>query len=109
MDEGRFTIPARIYLTEAERAKLERLLEDEERSLDELLTALAAAFLAGLPEPPPELAPAHTGNAEELRKRRGELRRLRPKLNDPHNPPPEWLTAMAAELEAEIARLERGG
>jgi hypothetical protein len=105
--DGRFTIPARIYLTAEERAKLERLLDDEERSLDDLLTALAAAHLAGLPAPPP--APADPGKAEELRRRRAELRRLRPKLNDPHNPPPPWLTAMAAELEAEIGRLEREG
>jgi hypothetical protein len=105
MDEGRFTIPARIYLTAEERAKLEHLLEAEEHTLDDLLTELVAAFLAGQPDPPPSSRPA-SGAAEELRRRRAELRRLRPKLNDPHNPPPAWLTAMATELEAEIRRLE---
>jgi hypothetical protein len=34
------------------------------------------------------------------------LRILRPQLHDPHNPPPEWLRVMIAELEEEIARLE---
>jgi hypothetical protein len=42
----------------------------------------------------------------ELAARRRELRRLRAKLNDPYNPPPAWLQAMVAELEAEVARLE---
>ncbi len=103
--DGRFTIPARIYLTAEERAKLEHLLEAEERTLDELLTELTAAFLAEQPDPPPSAEPAGDA-AVELRRRRAELRRLRPKLNDPRNPPPAWLTAMAAELEAEIRRLE---
>jgi hypothetical protein len=104
--DGRYTIPAHIYLTETERAKLERLLDEEGRTLEELLSELVAARLADLPEPPPP--PPDPNTADELRKRRAELRRLRPKLNDPHNPPPPWLTAMAAELEAEIARLEGG-
>lgn len=109
MEEGRFTIPARIYLTEKERAKLEFLLESADRSLDDLLTELVAAHLAGQPEPPPPPDDADAARAEELRRRRAELRRLRPKLNDPHNPPPPWLVALAAELEAEIGRLEREG
>jgi hypothetical protein len=105
MDEGRFTIPTRIYLTAEQRERLERLLRHEERELDELLSALAAAYLDAQPDPPAEAPPAGHA-AEELRQRRAELRRLRPKLNDPHNPPPPWLLQLAAELEAEIRRLE---
>jgi hypothetical protein len=106
MEAGLFTIPTRVYLTTEQRAKLERLLRDQERELDELLSALVADFLAAAPNPPAE-EPADGGVAEELRQRRAELRRLRPKLNDPHNPPPAWLVALAGELEAEITRLER--
>lgn len=107
MDEGRFTIPTRVYLSEVQRARLEHLLEREERELDALLTELLAAYLAGQPDPPAQaVGQADTASAE-LRQRRAELRRLRPKLNDPHNPPPPWLTQMVAELEAEISRLER--
>lgn len=107
MDAGRFTIPTRIYLTLEQRAKLERLLRDEERELDALLTELATAFLDAQPEPPAAEHAVGAGVSEELRQRRAELRRLHPKLHDAHNPPPQWLTSMAAELEAEIKRLEQ--
>lgn len=106
MDEGHFTIPTRIYLTAEQRDRLDRLLRHQELELDELLSALAVAYLAEQPEPPAADPPADD-TAELLRARRAELRRLRPKLSDRHNPPPPWLTAMAAELETEIARLER--
>jgi hypothetical protein len=106
MADGRFTISTRIYLTAEQRAKLDALLRGGGRELDELLSELVAAYLEGQPEPPAE-APAADDTAEELRRRRAELRRLRPRLADPHNPPPPWLSALVAELEAEIARLER--
>lgn len=105
---GLFTIPTRIYLSAEQRAKLDRLLRDGDRELDELLTELIVQHLAPLPEPEPEPDDGGARRREELRRRRAELRRLRPSLNDPHNPPPAWLTQMAAELEQEIARLEKG-
>ncbi len=107
MDEGRFAIPTRIHLTATQRAKLLRLLEHANRDLDELLSELVAAYLetqAEPPAPPPE--PVDALDAA-LRQRRAELRRLRPKLHDPHNPPPDWLRQMATDLEQEIERLER--
>lgn len=108
MSEGRFTIPTRIYLSEEQRAKLQHLLQHEERELDDLLTELAVALLDSLPEPPPEAARIVGGGvAEELHRRHSELRRLRPRLTDPYNPPPPWLTQLVADLEAEVARLER--
>jgi hypothetical protein len=107
MDEGRFTIPTRVYLTAGQRAQLQHLLRNDEHTLDELLSDLLTAYLDGLPEPPAEQAQAvGDSNSEELRRRRQELRRLRPRLNDPHNPAPGWLVQMVADLEAEIARLE---
>jgi hypothetical protein len=107
MSEGRFTIPTRIYLTQAQRAKLQHLLDRADRELDDWLTELVAGQVDGLPEPPPEQASAVGDQiAEELRKRRAELRRLRPRLSDPHNPPPPWLVQMVADLEAEVRRLE---
>lgn len=107
MAEGHYTLPTRVYLTPAQRAKLERLLDSLERQLDEWLTELVAAQLDPLPDPPPD-PPATAGppSAEELRRRRAELRRLRPKLSDPHNPPLAWLVQMVADLEAEVRRLE---
>ncbi len=108
MDEGRFTIPTRIYLTAAQRARLQHLLDGADRELDDWLTELVAGQLDGLPEPPPAQASAVGDRAaEELRQRRSELRRLRPRLSDPHNPPPPWLVQMVADLEAEVERLRK--
>ncbi len=110
MSNGRFTITTRIYLTPSQRAKLFQLLDEGDRDLDDWLTDLVAAQLDALPEPPPEQVTAVGDQAaEELRRRRAELRRLRPRLNDPHNPPPAWLVQMVADLEAEIRRLEGRG
>ncbi len=107
MPEGHFTIPTRIYLTLGQRARLRHLLEREDRDLDEWLTELATAHLDVLPEPPPVAAqPSGTEAVAALRQRRAELRRLRPKLNDPYNAPPVWLVQMVADLEAEVRRLE---
>jgi hypothetical protein len=107
VEEGRFTIPTRIYLTAGQRARLQHLLRSDERELDELVSDLLTAYLDGLPEPPAEQASAvGDTSAEELRRRRQELRRLRPRLSDPHNPAPPWLVQMVADLEGEIARLE---
>lgn len=106
MSDGRFTIPTRIYLTAAQRARLQHLLDGADLELDEWLTGLAAAQLDAMPEPPPaEASAVGDDTAEELRKRRAELRRLRPRLSDPHNPPPPWLVQMVADLEAEVKRL----
>jgi hypothetical protein len=110
MSEGRFTIASRIYLKPEQRAKLLYMLEGAERELDDWLTELVAAQLETLPEPPQEQAAAiGDPGGEELRRRRAELRRLRPRLNDPHNPPPPWLVQMVSDLEAEVKRLEGRG
>ncbi len=106
MDDGRFTIPTRLYLTASQRAKLQHLLDELDRELDDWLTEIVEAQLAGRPDPPP-ITGAAAQVADELRRRRAELRRLRPRLHDPHNPPPAWLVQMVADLEAEVRRLER--
>ena len=107
MDEGAFTIQTRIYLDAERRTKLEALLRLQARDLDELVSELVISYLEthDLPE---QLDPADPQVAlrDELRRRRGELRRLRPALNDRLNVPPPWLTDMAVELEREITRLE---
>jgi hypothetical protein len=107
MDEGRFTISTRVYLTAEQRAKLDGLLRVAEQSLDVLLTGLVVSHLATQPDPPAEPEPdLSDARAADLAGRRRELRRLRTKLNDPYNPPPPWLLTMVADLEAEIARLQ---
>jgi hypothetical protein len=107
MDEGAFTIPTRIYLDAERRAKLEAVLRFQSRDLDEFVSELVGDYLDTheVPEPS-DPNDQDVALRDELRRRRGELRRLRPALHDRHNPPPEWLTQMAAELEREIARLE---
>lgn len=107
MSEGRFTIPTRIYLAAAERDKLERLLRTQGRELDDLLSELASAYLAEQAEPPMPPDERASALSEELHRRRSELRLLRPRLHDQHNPPPVWLVQLVTELEAEVARLER--
>ena len=108
MSEGQFTIPARLYLSEAQRAKLQHLLAGLDRELDDWLTELVAARLDALPDPPPAATAGPGGQgAEEVPRPRAALRRLRPRLGDPHNPPPPWLVQLVADLEAEVRRLER--
>ena len=107
MAEGHFTIPTRLYLTHEQRAKLYYLLDQEGRELDDWLTEVATSYLETLPAPATVRATAiGSASTEEVRRRKSELRRLRPRLNDPHNPPPPWLVQMVADLEAEIRRLE---
>jgi len=106
MAEGQFTIPSRVYLGAAERAKLDRLLRHQGRELDELLTELLTGYLEREPEPPEPNDRRAVLLADELRQRRAELRRLRPQLTDPHNPPPAWLVAMVRDLGEEVRRLE---
>jgi hypothetical protein len=110
MSDGRFTVVTRVYLTPAQRVKLFHMLDEGNLDLDEWLSELVAAQLDALPDPPPELTTARGEHViDELRRRRAELRRLRPRLNDPHNPPPAFLVQMVADLEAEVKRLEALG
>ncbi|WP_448337644.1 hypothetical protein [Chloroflexus aurantiacus] len=104
---GYFTIPTRFRLTPAQREQLNWLLRERDIELDDLITELVTDYLAGQPLPP--AAPPVDRQStirEQLRLRRSQLRMLRAQLHDPHNPPPDWLRAMVAELEEEIARLE---
>ncbi|WP_298815125.1 hypothetical protein [Chloroflexus sp.] len=104
---GHYTIPTRIRLTEAQREHLYWLLRERGIELDDLLTELVTDYLSGQPLPPaPQPVDRVATIREQLRIRRSQLRALRSQLHDPHNPPPEWLQAMVAELEEEITRLE---
>lgn len=103
--EGHFTIPARIYLTAEDRARLEYLVRSAELDLNELLSELLATYLSDkpLPESPP--VPSQAG-LEELRRRRDEARRLQ-SLRPGSDQTPGWFHSYLAQLEGEVARLER--
>lgn len=104
---GHYTIPTRIRLTEAQRDQLYWLLRERSIELDDFMTELVNDYLAGQPLPPaPALVDRQATIREQLRLRRNQLRMLRAQLHDLHNPPPDWLRAMVAELEDEITRLE---
>jgi hypothetical protein len=104
--QGAFTVPTLLYLSTEHRARLERLVRDQETDLAELVSQIVADYLDALPpaQPlPPEPAPDHTA---ELRQRRGELGRLRRQREAAGPDAPPWLSSYIADLEAEIRRLE---
>lgn len=103
MGEGRFTIPTYIFLTQAHRAKLERLLHERELDLAALLTEIVTSYLDQLPDP---VAASAAPQSDELPRRRAELQRLRARVAAAGSSAPEWLRGLVADLEAEIARLE---
>lgn len=109
MQDGFFTIPTYIFLKLEQRRKLEALVRDQGVDLPTLLTDLLVGHLDTLPEaPPPPVADDSSQREGLLRQRRGELQRLRSRLAVTGAEPPAWMAHYIADLEAEIARLERG-
>jgi hypothetical protein len=104
---GAFTIPTLLFLSPEHRARLERLVREQETDLAELVSQIVAGYLDELPEPPhaPDAPPA-PDRAAELRQRRAELARLRAQQDSAGPGAPSWLGAYIAELEADIRRLE---
>ncbi len=116
MEQGFFTIPTRVYLTEKQRDKLKNLMRERETDLPDLLTELLVNFLEHQPEPQHSLhSPAlETGKKisnlseleEEIRKRRDEVYRLQKRADlDTH--PPRWVKGYIEDLEKEIEQLEQ--
>jgi HPt (histidine-containing phosphotransfer) domain-containing protein len=108
--EGQFTIPTRVYLSDAQREKLFVLARDHGVDLPDLLTELLAAFLDHLPDEESPAAPASESDsdlAHEIGQRRAELRRLRARATVGGSAAPPWLARYIADLESELARLER--
>lgn len=103
--EGLFTIPTRLYLTPAQRERLERLVRVQELDLAELVSQVFGDYLDALPDLPPPAEPAPDRTAE-LAQRRAELARLHARRQAAGPAAPAWLHAYIAELEAEIRRLE---
>jgi hypothetical protein len=102
--QGMFTVPTRLYLTPEHRARLERFVRAHELDLAELVSRIVADYLDALPEVPPE-EPA-PNQAEELRRRRAELARLRARRDAAAPHVPAWLDSYITDLEAELRRLE---
>lgn len=104
--QGAFTVPTRLFLSAAHRARLERMVREYEVDLADLVSEIVAQYLDALPAaapPPPASAPDHSG---ELRKRRAELARLRGQQEAAGVHAPAWLSAYISDLEADIRRLE---
>lgn len=106
MNDGHFTISSRVYLRLDERRKLERLLEEQELELPDLLTDLLRAYLERHPAPPPPVTVGRTVHVTALRNARTMLRRLRAHPQAGADAP-DWLRGLMNDLEAEIRRLER--
>jgi hypothetical protein len=105
-EEGRYTISTRLFLTAAQRDRLQWLVLDEGMDLPELISELLGAYLDELPEPVTAPEPSIDVTAE-LAQRRAELRRVRARQRDAGLDAPTWLAGYIAELEGDIARLER--
>lgn len=113
MAQGHYTISTRIYLTARQRERLLLLAREHDIDLPELLTELLVSFLEHLPEEAPTPAgerdePGEQDNpdAEKLRERRAEVRRLQARLTMLGDEAPRWLASYVVELEGEVARLE---
>ena len=104
--QGAFTVPTLLYLSTEHRARLERLVREQEADLAELVSQIVADYLDALPPAPPpqpEPPPDHTA---ELRQRRAELARLRRQREAAGPDAPPWLGNYIADLESEIRRLD---
>lgn len=103
--QGRFTIPTRVYLSATERAKLEQLVRSEALDLSELLSELLSTYLSGQAAPVEAEAPAGDALAE-LRRKRDEARRMAAE-RAASGEQPGWFHSYLAQLDGEVARLER--
>lgn len=109
-EEGRFSIPARIFLTAEQRRKLDVMVRDHDLDLSELLSELVVSFLEHLPDYAQEEAAAPVDEDDlrrEIRQRRSEIRRLRTRARAGGEQPAAWLTRYIADLENEIQKLEQ--
>lgn len=109
MSEGRFTIATRVFLTAAQRDRLNALVHEHNIDVPELLTELLVSFLDHLPEEEKSLPaePEPVTEAEQaIRARRAELRRLRARMAAGGSAAPQWMASYIADLERELARLE---
>lgn len=105
--EGAFTIPTRVYLSDAQRAKLQQLVLREGVDLPELLTELLARHLDALPDTPaPAPAPAPPDVAD-IAAKRAELARLHARKQASGGTALAWLDAYIADLEAEIRTMKQ--
>lgn len=102
-EQGRFTIPTRVYLSAENRARLEQLIYSEGYDLSDLLSELLADYLSARPLPTSP-SPASGATLAELRRRRAEAHRLR--AARANGPLPDWFDGYLAQIEADLARLE---
>ncbi len=105
-EEGRFTISTRVFLSAAQRDRLQQLVIEEGVDLPELLSQLLTSYVDSLPAP--SAVPEETSDiSAELSQRRAELRRVRTRQRSAGDDAPKWLAGYISELEHEIMQLEQ--
>ena len=104
--QGTYTIPARLFLSAEQRAKLEQIVRSERSDLSEVVSQILTHYLDTLPVPAPVPAPA-PDRRDLIRQRRAELGRLRARAAAAGSQAPAWKSSYIADLEAELRRLER--
>lgn len=105
-EEGRFTISTRVFLSAAQRDRLQQLVLEEGVELPDLISKLLGSYIDGLPAPV-AVAEEPVDISTELNQRRAELRRVRSRQRSAGADAPKWLAGYIKELEDEIAHLEQ--
>jgi hypothetical protein len=108
---GQYVIPCRLLLTQEQRDRLERLLRKRGAELPDVLSEIVAQYLdeldeAELAEPLARLDDRQVLE-ERLKSYRRDLRRLRLRQSQLAEAAPAWFAGYIADVEGEIAALER--
>ena len=96
-------IPMRVFFTPAQRDLFTNFAKLHDIDLSQMISALLARYLEGLPDPPerPGLASALE---QELTAYRAELIRLKARRDQLRSQAPTWLDAYIADLERFVAQ-----
>lgn len=112
LQDGRFSIPVRIFLTAEQRQRLAVLVRAHDIDVADLLSELLISFIEHMPDAASDAAPADAAStdapaatAAEIANRRAEVQRLHARIEAAGADAPGWLRQYVADLERELARL----